>query len=171
MLNGWRMERFKLVGLLNPFLHKMRSGDLIPMAVFHVRRGDNLGSSSTRPVPVKVRATAPQYCGLKILRDGIRDPRLRRSLLFGSGIRRTRRPGSRRPFKRGAIRLQRHLPRVPLMVVFQTAKLRRGVQMLRATRPTADAARLSRFYNQFCLQSARSTTNAKRAGDPKLARL
>jgi hypothetical protein len=41
MLNGWRMERFKLVGLLSPFLHKMRSGDLIPMAVFHVRRGDN----------------------------------------------------------------------------------------------------------------------------------
>jgi hypothetical protein len=38
MLNGWRMERFKLVGLLSPFLHKMRSGDLIPMAVFHVRR-------------------------------------------------------------------------------------------------------------------------------------
>ena len=140
MLNGWRMERFKLVGLLSPFLHKMRSGDLIPMAVFHVRRGDNLGSSSARPVPVKARATAPQYCGLKNLTR--RDPRLRRSLLFGSGIRRTRRPGSRRPFKRGAIRLQRHLPRVPLMVVFQTAKLRRGVQMFRATRPTADSRQI-----------------------------
>jgi hypothetical protein len=35
--------------------------------------------------------------------------------------------------KRGEIRLQRHLPREPLMVVFPTAKLRRGVQMFRAT--------------------------------------
>src|SRR6516165_4668097 len=33
--------------------------------------------------------------------------------------------------KPSAIRLQRHLPRVPLIVVFQTAKLRRGVQMFR----------------------------------------
>ena len=32
------MERFKLVWPIEPVLHKMRSGDLIPMAVFHVRR-------------------------------------------------------------------------------------------------------------------------------------
>jgi len=40
--------------------------------------------------------------------------------------------------KPSAIRLQRHLPRVPLIVVFQTAKLRRGVQMFRAARSSAD---------------------------------
>ena len=32
-------------------------------------------------------------------------------------------------------------------------------------------ARLSRFYNKFCLQRDRSTINAKRAADTKLARL
>jgi hypothetical protein len=41
-------------------------------------------------------------------------------------------------FKYSAIRLQRHLPRVPLIVVFQSAKLRRGVQMFRAIRSSAD---------------------------------
>ena len=41
-------------------------------------------------------------------------------------------------FKHSAIRLQRHLPRVPLIIVFQTAKLRRGVQMFGATRLSAD---------------------------------
>jgi hypothetical protein len=35
-------------------------------------------------------------------------------------------------FKRSAIRLQRHLPRVPLIVVFQTAKLLRGVDIVQA---------------------------------------
>ena len=74
-------------------------------------------------------------------------------------------------FKCGTIRLQRHLPREPLMVVFQTAKLRRGVQMFRAIRSSATIARLPRFYNKFCLQSDRSTTNAERAADRKLARV
>ena len=47
------------------------------------------------------------------------------------------------------------------IVAFQTAKLRRAVQMLRATRSSTDA-RLSRFYNKFCLQGDRSTSYAKR---------
>ena len=33
-------------------------------------------------------------------------------------------------------------PRVPLMVVFQTAKLRRGVRMFRATRSTAGSRQI-----------------------------
>ena len=56
---------------------------------------DNFRSSSTRPVSAKAWATAPQFCGLKSLTR--RDPRLRRSLLLGLDIRRTRRRGSRGP--------------------------------------------------------------------------
>src|SRR5215472_9505437 len=53
---------------------------------------------------------------------------------------------SRRRLKRGAIRLQRHLPREPLMVVFQTAKLRRGVQMFRPTRSNADGRQITTIF-------------------------
>ena len=63
-------------------------------------------------------------------------------------------------------------PRVPLMVVFQTAKLRRGVRMF--PRDPVNCRQSPDYHNlnnKFCLQSARSTTNAKRAADPKLARL
>src|SRR5215472_9436018 len=55
---------------------------------------------------------------------------------------------SRRRLKRGAIRLQRHLPREPLMVVFQTAKLRRGVQMFRPTRSNADGSQITTILQQ-----------------------
>jgi len=55
----------------------------------------------------------------------------------------TRRQSSQRRLKRGAIRVQRHLPREPLMVVFQTAKLRRGVQMFRPTRSNADGRQIT----------------------------
>ena len=95
----------------------------------------NFGSSSTLPVSAKAWATAPQFCGLKSLTR--RDPRLHRSLLFGLNIGEL--GGEALPvFKRSAIRLQRHLPQVPLIVVFQTAKFWRGVQMFRATRSNAD---------------------------------
>jgi hypothetical protein len=93
-----------------------------------------------------VWATAPQFCGLKILRDGIHG--CAESPLFGSGTRRSRRRGSRRPLGRGAIRLQQHLPREPLMVLFQTAKLRRGVQMFRATRSSAHDRQITTTLRQ-----------------------
>ena len=62
-----------------------------------------------------------------------RHPRLHRSPLFGSGIRRNRPRGFRRRLKRGAIRLQRHLPREPLMVVFQTAMYGAAVRCKRVS--------------------------------------
>jgi len=70
------------------------------------------------------------------------------SPLFGSGTRRSRRRGSQRPLGRGAIRLQQHLPREPLMVLFQTAKLRRGIQMFRATRSSADDRQITTTLQQ-----------------------
>jgi hypothetical protein len=46
-------------------------------------------------------------------------------------------------------------PRVPLMVVFQTAKLRRGVRMFRATWSTAgQSPDYHNLNNKFCLRSA-----------------
>jgi len=42
---------------------------------------------------------------------------------------------------------------------------------LPATGPVQDDPRLSRFYNRFYLRRDRSTTNAERATDRKLARL
>jgi len=98
-------------------------------------------SASIRPVTGKVWATAPLFCGLKILRDGIRGcTDLRCSVQAFDEI---GGEASRRHLKRGAIRLQRHLPREPLMVVFQTAKLRRGVQMSRPTRSNADGRQIT----------------------------
>src|SRR5215469_4009128 len=100
-----------------------------------------MGSSSARPGAGNVWAAAPQFCGLKILRDGIRGcTDLRCSVQAFDEI------GGEAPggvLKRGAIRLQRHLPREPLMVVFQTAKLRRGVQMFCPTRSNADGRQIT----------------------------
>src|SRR5215469_10777348 len=74
-------------------------------------------------------------------------------------------------FKRSANRLQRHLPRVPLISCFRPQNC--GAVSRRSTRPgqVPTNARLSRFYSKFCLQRDRSTTYAKRAADCKLARL
>jgi hypothetical protein len=74
-------------------------------------------------------------------------------------------------FQRSANRLQRHLPRVPLISCFRPQNC--GAVSRCSARPgqVPTIARLSRFYNKFCLQRDRSTTYAKRAADCKLARL
>ena len=78
---------------------------------------------------------------VQILRDGIRGcTDLRCSVQAFDEI---GGEGSRRRLKSGAIRLQRHLPPEPLMVVFQTAKLRRGVQMFRPTRSNANGRQIT----------------------------
>jgi len=116
----------------------------------------NFGSSSTLPVPAKAWVTAPQFCGVKSFTR--RDPRPRRSLLLGLGIRRTRRRGSRRPSNVAQFRLQRHLPRVPLISCFRPQDC--GAVSRCSARPdqVPTIARLSRFNNKFCLQRDRSTT-------------
>ena len=126
---------------------------------------DNFRSSSTLPVSAKAWATAPQFCGLKSFTRW--DPRLRRSLLLGLDIRRTRRRGSRRPSNVAQIvcsgicreyRSYRVSDRKIAALVSRCSE--RPGQV-----PTI--ARLSRFYNKFRAQRDRSTSNAKRAADTK----
>jgi hypothetical protein len=92
-----------------------------------------------------VRATAPQFCGLKILRDGIHGRAdLRCSVhafdeVGGEAL--------------GGVQTRRNssaaaLAGEPLMVVFQTARLRRGVQMFRATRLNADDRQITAISQQ-----------------------
>src|SRR6516165_2432036 len=73
-------------------------------------------------------------------------------------------------FKRSANRLQRHLPRVPLISCFRPQNC--GAVSRCSARPghLPTIARLSRFYNKSCLQRDRSARKVKRAADTKLAR-
>src|SRR5215472_15456756 len=73
--------------------------------------------------------------------------------------------------KRRAIRLQRHLREESSLPCFTPQNC--GAVSRYSARPgrVLTIARLPRFYNKFCLQSDRSTTNAERAADLKLARL
>ena len=74
-------------------------------------------------------------------------------------------------FKRNAIRLQRHLPRVPLISCFRPQNCSAAAHALAETGRVEDDQKLSRVYSGFYLQGDRSTTYAERAADTKLARL
>ena len=54
---------------------------------------------------------------------------------------------------------------------FRSRNCGAAANTLRATGQVGDDPGLSRFYNEFCLQRDRSTTNAERAADCKMARL
>jgi hypothetical protein len=54
--------------------------------------------------------------------------------------------------------------------MFETTKLRRGVPMFRATRSSADNRQVTTILQQVLSSERRSTTNAERAADRKLAR-
>jgi len=86
---------------------------------------------------------------------------------FGLGIRRTRRARLPPAFKRSAIRLQRHLPRVPFIVVFSDRKIAARCPDVPRDQVKPTIVRLSRFYTKFCLQGDRSTTYAERAADSR----
>src|SRR5215472_11234006 len=122
-----------------------------------------------RPVTVRVWATAPQFCGLKILRDS--HPRLYRSPLFGSGIRRNRRRGARRRLKRGNSSAAALAARAAHRRVSDRKIAARCPDVPSGPDRMLTVARLPRFYNKFRLQSDRSTTNSERAADRKLTRL
>ena len=70
-------------------------------------------------------------------------------------------------FKRSAIRLQRHLPRVPFIVVFSDRKIAARCPDVPRDQVKPTIVRLSRFYTKFCLQGDRSTTYAERAADSR----
>ena len=54
------------------------------------------------------------------------------------------------------------------MIVFRPQNCGAVSQMFRATGRMLTIARVPRFYNKFCLQTDRSTTNAERAADRKI---
>jgi len=70
-------------------------------------------------------------------------------------------------FKRSAIRLQRHLPRVPFIVVFSDRKIAARCPDVPRDQVKPTIVRLSRFCIKFCLQGDRSTTYAQRAADSR----